>query len=249
MASTGTWKGPSGYGGAFGYQEDSNGLHLLGHRYYDSTTGRFLTRDPIRDGQNWYSYCENDPVSRTDSTGLTWYYDQRTGYLWWDNPKTEAFDPKLVSKGFAGKQGNGRNNPDLEFASNVGPIPKGRYKIGKRRSKKSSGRKLDNLPLTPDSNNDMNGRDSFLIHPGNPAKDPSEGCICMTKDVMDKIERSGDTDLVVYDSGEVEGIFSEQRDKQHSAPTIINRPPNRDLSGIIRGGSRKSKNPWSQIGK
>jgi len=70
LASTGTWKGPSGYGGAFGYQEDANGLHLLGHRYYDSTTGRFLTRDPIRAGRNWYSYSENDPINSIDPSGL-----------------------------------------------------------------------------------------------------------------------------------------------------------------------------------
>ena len=44
-SSTGTWTGPFGYAGGFGYQEDATGLKLLGHRYYDSSTGRFLTRD------------------------------------------------------------------------------------------------------------------------------------------------------------------------------------------------------------
>jgi hypothetical protein len=29
---------------------------LLGHRYYDPTLGRFLSRDPIKDGRNWYVY-------------------------------------------------------------------------------------------------------------------------------------------------------------------------------------------------
>ena len=81
MASTGTWKGPSGYGGAFGYQEDANGLHLLGHRYYDSTTGRFLTRDPIRDGKNWYSYCGNNPVGYHDNVGLYWESIIDLGFL------------------------------------------------------------------------------------------------------------------------------------------------------------------------
>ena len=42
----------------------------MGHRYYDSDTGRFLTRDPIKDGRNWYSYCENNPVSFFDADGL-----------------------------------------------------------------------------------------------------------------------------------------------------------------------------------
>jgi RHS repeat-associated protein len=71
LSATGTWKGPFGYAGGFGYQEDSSGLKLLGHRYYDSTTGRFLSRDPIKDGRNWYAYCENTPISRVDPRGTT----------------------------------------------------------------------------------------------------------------------------------------------------------------------------------
>jgi len=53
-----------------GYQQDSTGLQLLGHRYYDPSTGRFLTRDPIKDGRNWYGYCENNPVRSVDPEGL-----------------------------------------------------------------------------------------------------------------------------------------------------------------------------------
>jgi len=70
-ASSGTMNGPFGYGGLFGYQSDADsGLKLLGHRYYDSSTGRFLTRDPIYSGRNWYAYCENNPLSFADPTGL-----------------------------------------------------------------------------------------------------------------------------------------------------------------------------------
>ena len=70
LSATGTWKGPFGYAGGFGYQEDSSGLKLLGHRYYDPTTGRFLSRDPIKDGRNWYIYCENDPADSSDPQGF-----------------------------------------------------------------------------------------------------------------------------------------------------------------------------------
>jgi RHS repeat-associated protein len=52
ISQNGTWKGPFGYSGKAGYQEDESGLQLLGHRYYDSSTGRFITRDPIKDGRN-----------------------------------------------------------------------------------------------------------------------------------------------------------------------------------------------------
>ncbi|ARU42344.1 hypothetical protein CCB80_14780 [Armatimonadetes bacterium Uphvl-Ar1] len=71
LSSTGTWAGQFQYAGKFGYHQDpDSGLKLLGHRYYDSSTGRFLTRDPIKDGRNWYLYCGNSPVSRVDANGL-----------------------------------------------------------------------------------------------------------------------------------------------------------------------------------
>jgi RHS repeat-associated protein len=76
VTSAGTWNGPFGYAGGFGYQEDATGLRLLGHRYYDSSTGRFLTRDPIKDGRNWYAYCDSDPINGADPNGLEkqWYH-------------------------------------------------------------------------------------------------------------------------------------------------------------------------------
>ena len=71
LSATGTWKGPFGYAGSFGYQEDADSsLKLLGHRYYDASIGRFLTRDPISEGRNWYIYCYNSPNSQSDPIGL-----------------------------------------------------------------------------------------------------------------------------------------------------------------------------------
>jgi len=64
---------PTGFawGGGSGYQTDNDsGLKLLGHRYYDSRTGRFLSQDPAGDGDNWYAYCGNDPMDATDPEGL-----------------------------------------------------------------------------------------------------------------------------------------------------------------------------------
>jgi RHS repeat-associated protein len=62
---------PFGFAGQHGYQTDTDtGLMRLGHRYYDSSTGRFISRDPIRDGYNWYTYCSNNPVNAIDPQGL-----------------------------------------------------------------------------------------------------------------------------------------------------------------------------------
>jgi hypothetical protein len=48
---------------------------LLGHRCIDSSTGRFPTRDPIKDGRNWFAYGGgvNNPVNGADPTGLAWH--------------------------------------------------------------------------------------------------------------------------------------------------------------------------------
>ena len=71
VAAWGGWWGPFGYGGPYGYQTDpDHGLMLLGHRYYEADTGRFLTRDPIKDGRNWYGYCDGSSLSWADPTGL-----------------------------------------------------------------------------------------------------------------------------------------------------------------------------------
>ncbi len=45
---------------------------LMGHRYYDPGTGRFLTRDPIGygGGMNLYGYADGNPVNESDPSGL-----------------------------------------------------------------------------------------------------------------------------------------------------------------------------------
>ena len=48
-----------------------SGLYMMGHRHFDSSTGRFLSRDPIgfAGGMNLYSYS-NSPVQMVDPEGL-----------------------------------------------------------------------------------------------------------------------------------------------------------------------------------
>ncbi len=72
ISTGGTWAGPFAYAGGFGYQSSSPDydFQLLGHRYYDPETGRFLTRDPIKDGRNWWVYCGSNPISGADPSGL-----------------------------------------------------------------------------------------------------------------------------------------------------------------------------------
>jgi RHS repeat-associated protein len=59
ISSTGTWDSAFGYAGGFGYQEDATGLKLLGHRYYDSSTGRSFS-PATRTGASSPAWCRND---------------------------------------------------------------------------------------------------------------------------------------------------------------------------------------------
>lgn len=71
LSSSGISPTPFGFAGGVGYQTDAeSGLQLLGHRYYDPSLGRFLTRDPIKSGRNWYAYCDNNPLKWVDPEGL-----------------------------------------------------------------------------------------------------------------------------------------------------------------------------------
>ena len=49
-----------------------SGLYLMGHRHYDATLGRFLSRDPIgfAGGLNLYEYAASSPVGMVDPAGL-----------------------------------------------------------------------------------------------------------------------------------------------------------------------------------
>jgi RHS repeat-associated protein len=48
----------------------ATGMYNYGYRDYKPETVRFTTVDPIRDGNNWYAYVNNDPVNWIDPLGL-----------------------------------------------------------------------------------------------------------------------------------------------------------------------------------
>jgi len=55
----------------------------VGARYYDPKIGRWIQRDPILSGFNWWVYCGNDPVNRVDPSG-SFYVPVPVGdfYIW-----------------------------------------------------------------------------------------------------------------------------------------------------------------------
>ena len=62
--------------GNLGHPSDNNtGLIYMQARYMDPATGRFVSEDPKLQGGNWFLYCDNNPVTRYDSTGRDWVDD------------------------------------------------------------------------------------------------------------------------------------------------------------------------------
>jgi RHS repeat-associated protein len=74
---------PFGFGAQAGYYTDAEtGLVLCGHRYYDPSTGRFLTRDPLgyAGGLDLYAYCGGNPVTQDDPSGFNPQHDGGDGW-------------------------------------------------------------------------------------------------------------------------------------------------------------------------
>jgi RHS repeat-associated protein len=56
-----------------GRENDGTGLYFYRARYYEPTTDRFISEDPLRssDRPNWYRYVSNNPLLFNDPLGLT----------------------------------------------------------------------------------------------------------------------------------------------------------------------------------
>jgi len=73
--------------------EPETGLHYYKNRYYSSSQGRFISRDPIGYGDSFllYQYCAGNPIDRTDPEGA-WGIDvhcaKTYGWAAWDSGMT-----------------------------------------------------------------------------------------------------------------------------------------------------------------
>jgi RHS repeat-associated protein len=79
--------GPMAKANPFGfstkYQDDETDLLYYGYRYYNASTGRWLSKDPMEEtgGLNLYEFALNSPVELVDKNGLTTYdFDKNTYY-------------------------------------------------------------------------------------------------------------------------------------------------------------------------
>ena len=56
-------------GGLGHYSDTETGIVYMKDRYYDPVVGRFVSQDIAKSGKNWFTYCDDDPVNKVDSTG------------------------------------------------------------------------------------------------------------------------------------------------------------------------------------
>lgn len=115
------------------------------------------------------------------------------------NQKTGEYTTELghlIGVGYAGK-GAGKNNPLMEHLKMIGPLPKGKYKIGQPYDSPHTG--PFTLPLEPFPENEMYGRSDFKIH-GDSIEKPgtaSNGCIILPRQAREEINNSTDKILEV----------------------------------------------------
>jgi len=168
-------------------------LYFMRARYFDPSTGRFLSEDPLRffsgDG-NFYEYAAQNPIMLIDPYGLKCKctYSQSTGHL-----KCVDDSGNIVAEadGYAGN-GAGKNNPDMQNVPNVGPLPKGNYGMGPARNSPNTGPITIPLnyfggdePFPPDRSPDL-----MRIHgdkKNGPPGNASKGCIIANHDARKKI--------------------------------------------------------------
>jgi len=74
---TGTLTQPFTFLGEFGVEQENNSWYYIRARYYDTNTGRFLSKDPLFGDEfdpqtlNRYIYSMNNPLEMFDATGLS----------------------------------------------------------------------------------------------------------------------------------------------------------------------------------
>lgn len=120
--------------------------------------------------------------------------------MWvWDQSKGElSQNGKLVSKGYSGRD-RGKNNPAMQAAVGIGPIPRGLWAMTSVKDSSATG--PFTIVLNPMEGTDTCERSAFRIH-GDNIKNPgtaSHGCIILPRITRQLIWDSGDHILQVIE--------------------------------------------------
>ena len=118
-----------------------------------------------------------------------WRWDQSAGEL--------SRDGAAVCNGYSGN-GRGLNNPAMQAAPGIGPIPRGRWRMIELRLTGASTGPYT-IVLQPEPGTDTQGRSAFRIHGDNTLSNhtASHGCIILPRAARERIWRSGDRSIEV----------------------------------------------------
>jgi len=150
-------------------------------------------------GDNMFEY--NKPIEKptdkkdflnaTTTTGGPYTYSQSQHHFYGTGYDGTWIDTYSAC---SGQSGSCRNNPSCQCQKSVGPLPQGTYTLGNMYTFKGMPYCYD---LYPAAGNNMCGRSGFLIHGGNCAGNPSEGCIVIESESTRYKIKSGATLKVV----------------------------------------------------
>lgn len=119
-------------------------------------------------------------------------------YVWDQSAGTMSLAGKVISKGYAGRD-RGKNNPTMQDAIGVGPIPRGLWRMTAVRNSPNTG--PFTIVLEPEPGTDTRGRSAFRIH-GDSIRNPgtaSHGCIILPRAVRERVWREGPDTLEVVE--------------------------------------------------
>jgi len=109
---------------------------------------------------------------------------------------TLSRDTALLSDTGHSGNGDGLNNPDAQCQHNVGPLPRGLYKIGPWQTHPRLGPLSAPLIPQPDAQGSFNwlcGRGGFWLH----GPELSDGCVVQLHDIRLALSTAGDQFLEV----------------------------------------------------
>lgn len=117
--------------------------------------------------------------------------------MWtWDQSSGAMVRGGIIYRGYAGRD-RGKNNPNMQSAKGIGPIPRGSWRMTSARDSLHTG--AFTIVLEPSPETQTCGRGDFRIH-GDSIAQPgtaSHGCIILPRAQREAIWRSGDRQLEV----------------------------------------------------
>lgn len=99
----------------------------------------------------------------------------------------------LIGVGYSGHE-EGLNNSEFENKHDIGPIPRGKWKMITFFENQYENKGTHVIRLEPNEETETFGRDGFLVHGDNAAMDKSasHGCIIVEKSARDKMWSDAD---------------------------------------------------------